>query len=480
MIPVAEMVAMEMKNKIVTMTLSMAVLISSISCSSDTPSKASKKSGTPYTASSVTSYNADASDNFSDGYTFMQLTHAEDYGDTDTFTWLLGCIDTKGKLQYSVELLDNAHFYAKNGFTQIREESRWICINQKGNIEYIYEASNSGTGIESQILCGGDSFILVSERNTGFETDDMYTYKIIDYLGNIVLEYQDIKTYPEYKGNGIFYLNSETAITEIPSKFGNAILFNANTADFIESSISSKYISDHYGEIYKNGNYINRQYLSLSDGTLIDLSNYIEYDRIDCYEKDNTIHPDAAQNEYFIYYNDDVPYLFNFGSKQSYDCFNSLTGHNIEFMYYGKHIIALVNGDDNNTYFMIVDKDGQIINELTALPDSFSLFNSIIPIFYDNKIVFSYYGNSKLNVIEYNLNNNKITNKDMTNKDRLEIKSDFYDDWAKAIYLDYSSDGHLEHSYKSNYVNKEGDFLLDVDENGYPLFYVKDSQILKY
>ena len=68
MIPVAKIMVMKMKNKIVTITLLMAVLTSSISCSSNTPSKASKKSGTPYTASSVTSYNVDVSDNFLASY----------------------------------------------------------------------------------------------------------------------------------------------------------------------------------------------------------------------------------------------------------------------------------------------------------------------------------------------------------------------------------------------------------------------------
>lgn len=471
-----------MKNKVLPVVLATLVLFSTTSCNSNSPTKASKRSGVPYSISNVTSYNADASDVFSEGYLFQQLFTADDYGDSDTYTWLLGCFNTKGQLQYCVEILDNAHFYAKNGCIQICEKSRWICVNQKGEIEYIYETTNSGTGIESQILCGGDSFILVSECTTGFENDNIYTYKIIDYHGNTIIEYEDHKITPVYKGEGLFYLDSLNACDNVYNNTENTMLFNANIKEFIEAPIK-KDVACCYGEIYQNANFINGNLLSFSDGTLIDLNEYIDYDYIgsceSTYENFYALRYDASENGYLIYYKDDVPYLFNFNSKQSYDCFNTLAGHKFTFSYFGKYILALVNGDDNNTYFMIVDKDGQIIQELAMLQDSYDIYDMIDTIFYSDTIKFSYFNDSKLIVSEYNLKKKKIVTKDMTCKDRLILLSDYHDGWAKADYYDYSNN-EIKKRYNQNYVNKKGDFLFDVDEHGDPVTYVKESQILKY
>lgn len=480
-----------MKAKLFSMAVCTLISITMVSCgtSAKSPSKASKKSGTPYTISRLTSHNAHGSGDFSNGYTFQQLTNAGNLGDTNTYTWLLGCFDSKGKLQYCIELKDNSQIYAKDGYVQILTAGngfasgyvKWTCVNTNGNIVYTYDISNSGSNTESEIICGGNDFILVRELATGFNAADSYTYKIIDKTGNVVLEYQDAETYPEFLGGGIFYLDSDNTGSGYANEYGNEMLFNAYTAQFIESTFTKEW-NDYHTSGYEYGSVVSSGYLSMPDGTLIRLKDHIDYDSID-FENESYnryLYKDLVENGYLIYYKNQTPYIFDFRNMMSYDCFSGLKGHSHKFLYHNDSIVAIVNGDDNNTYYMITDKNGGVIKELTLLNNSKGVFDSVGSVFYNDNLELSYYNDSDLMVFDYNFNTGEESIKNMTNKDYISIESDYYNGWAQASYFDYSSDGILEKTYYGNYINKDGNFLFDVNDMGYPVVYVKDSEILNY
>lgn len=463
--------------------ISFLFLTTFVSCSSfvDEPKKASKN-GTPYSVGRLenTGYTYDGSGDFSKGYAFVRLSYCKDPGfDAFNRTELIGCINTNGNLQYCIERQDNQSYYVKNGRMQILEDisdyieplyDRWICLDEQGQVCYEYDASSSNSGHEASIVCGGP-FILVKERDTGFETTDNYTYKIIDDKGNVVLEYNDTLTNPFYCGNGVFFLDSNNAGRDKIGEHGNTVLFNAETGDFFETAPA---LSGFYFDTFENG------VLSLRDGTYIELDQYIDYDYI-VYEdntNDTSLFENIAENGFIICKKDGIPFIYDFRNKEVYDCFNDIGNHKARFFHYNDKIVTIVRGDDSILYLKIVDQKGKTIKELTKLEKSNYDLDSVSYVFYDNKIELSYMESDNIIVCNADLESGEISYETIKEKGRILLLSDYHDGVAKNTFYDYYTSGMNRKiwNYK-NYVNREGHLLFDVDDFNQPIIYIKDSEI---
>lgn len=229
----------------------------------------------------------------------------------------------------------------------------------------------------------------------------------------------------------------------------------------------------HTSNGYHDGYYINSGILGTTDGTLYNIKENTDYDSVEHVE---------SKYEYLLYYKDNIPYIYNYAENQIYDCFEELYGHPINFFYYNEFIVAIINGDDNNVYYKIADKDGEVIQNLTVIPESYNMFNSIRLVFFNNTVEMNYYHEGPDYhdyIFDYDLikRSGKIT--DITKTSHVELYSDYNNGWAKATCRIYSKDNPFPNYYSGNYINKNGDYLCKVDENGYPLFYIKESQIIE-
>ena len=461
-----------MNNKYISLSAIILILFSFVSCGSKTlsePSEISKQKGTVFSASCNLGNGITGSSNFSGGYTYMQLTSVTDYGNTDTYTWLVGCIDSKGNLQYCANVKNAKQCYCKDGYMQIMKDDGWECLNKKGEIQYTYKTSNGSDGTEKKILCGGDRFIAVKESKTGFDSAEKSVYKIIDSEGNILIEYEEENANVIYVGENIFYLDSENLPAKKFSDDRRYLFYNAELQCFIKSPYCENINELEYFK-YQDGYCMSYDVIGTADGNLYDISKNIDYESISYVN---------AENGYLLYYNDNIPYIYNFIENKNYNYFEKLDGHLKKFLYYKEFIIALVNGDDENVYYMITDKDGNIIQDITKLPHSYKMFNSLDIVFFKDTFEVRFFNGEKNFIFDYDLKSRTGKINDVTGKDHVELSSDYYDGWAKATYYTYSKDGSISKIYSSNYINEKGEFLLKVAENGeYPIFYVKKSQLV--
>lgn len=407
-----------------------------------------------------------SSPDFDEGYLFLGMLNKDYSSGIQNSIRYYGCFDTNGELIYCTEQAGVVSYVFEKGYTQLLKTSqqnnacrKWICINPNGEVEFTYEEQTGENGIESKIIDVCSNYLLVREHQIGFTDNYLYTYKLIYRTGEVVLEYQDHEYIsPMYLGNNVFYFDSANAVNPMGGEHDRLLVYNAEKRKFFESVVNADYKSfAGTNHSYDSGFVFASHYLSLSDGTFFDFNslgdgNYTDVKYVD---KEHVICYETKKNQY---------YLLNIPKVQAYDCLSALNGHNYWYESFDSNILFLIEGDDSCIYYMIIDGEGNTIQELTQLPDSYSSFKNKSVVQKDGIIEISYYrvyAGDEIKKFYHDLSSNKNSLTGIIEPDNMLI---FHNGWS------YISD-------MNNWINTQGEYLFSSNEDDFPAVIINDSEL---
>jgi len=208
---------------------------------------------------------------------------------------------------------------------------------------------------------------------------------------------------------------------------------------------------------YNSGFFFASPYLSLPDGTVFDFNSLGngEYTDLRYLDEEHVIYKESKTNQY---------YLLNIPKAQVYDCLSALNGHYYWCESFDDNILFLIEDDDLYMYYLIIDNEGNTIQELTQLPDSYYSFENKSVVQKDGIIEISYYQPDTRYEIQkfyHDLSSNKNS---LTSTIKPGSMLTFHNGWS------YNSD-------LDNWINSYGERLFSSNEDGFPAVIINDSEL---
>lgn len=379
-------------------------------------------------------YHVSAVDDFIDGMAIVSL-----YDNATNKLVYNGCVDTNGDLRfifpayYNVEH-SGGYIHILNGNANFTTDDYWV-IDSSCNVSYSVHNSDEN---ETIVLTGGNGYTAISEQKIGFENSEI-TYSIVDSNGDTVVTYdsEGDSISCTYRGSGVFQFESEET-SDYYSTEGRT-----------EMSISGDWREKYRGteELYyfKYGAGIFGNTLYYANGVSEQLP--FEFDYI----------MDGYKDDIIVYSYGNTPYVYNCESKQSYPI-TQLQGHDTTATISSGLVGFETSGDDNKEYFMVVDKDGNVLKELSSKPDFYydiAFLDSQSICLTDNS-----HGDNQVFIAMDGEEASEFTFDDGI------LMDNYCNGWAKCRRSLYDN---------VNFKSENGEFLFKEDPEGRAIIYVDES-----
>ncbi len=383
-------------------------------------------------ATKGTEYIVDVVDDFVDGMALIKLSNS---GKTIYY----GCVDTNGDLhfifpaEYMVEH-SGGYIHILNGNANFTTDDYKV-IDSSGNVSYSIHNSDENKTI---VLAGGNGYTAISEQKVGFENSER-TYSIVDSNGDIVFTYDSKgdSVRCTYRGSGVFQFDDDDEQYYYSTE--------GRTGMSISGDWREKYRGTEETYYFKYGAGVFGNALYYANGLNEELP--FEFDYI----------MDGYEDGIIVYSYENTPYVYNCESKQSYPI-NQLQGHKVIAKISGGLVGFEAPGDDNKGYFMVVDKDGNIIKEISSKPEFYYDIS-----FIDSQNVYLTDVSHGDNQIAVAINGEGTS--EFTFDDGI-LMDNYYNGWAKCKRSLYDN---------VNFKSESGDFMFKEDSEGRATVYVDED-----